>query len=116
MRILFCTACVICSLCKIYKCIFFQFFCWGPFQEHISCFPDGTRDQGFSPGGHKRLLFLIVGGLINKSGINGAGALVVDGLPVERLEHWVTGVQRLPVTVLKQQTVAGKVTQRCCSS
>lgn len=68
----------------------------------FSCFPDGTRYQGFPPGGYKCLLFFIIGCLINKSGIDGAWALVVDGFSIEGLEHGVAGVQWFPVTVLKQ--------------
>lgn len=70
--------------------------------NRFSCFSDGTRYQGFPPGGYKCLLFFIIGCLVNKSGIDGARALVVDGFSIKSLEHGVTGVQRFPVTVLKQ--------------
>ena len=45
-------------------------FCFAA--DAYSCFSDGARDQGFPPGGHKRLLFLIIRRLIYKSGIDGA--------------------------------------------
>lgn len=73
--------------------------------SHFSCFSDGAGYQGFSPGGYKCLLFFIIGRLINKSGVDSAWALVVDGFSLKSLEHRVTRVQRFPVTVLKQQTI-----------
>lgn len=74
---------------------------------HFSCFSDGAGDQGFPPGGYKCLLFFIIGCLINKSGVDGAWALVVDGFSIKSLEHRVTGGQRFPVTVLEAQGAAG---------
>lgn len=71
--------------------------------SHFSCFSDGAGYQGFPPSDHKRLLFFIIGRLINKSGVDSARALVVDRFSIKSLEHWVTGVQRFPVTVLKPQ-------------
>lgn len=73
--------------------------------SHFSCFSDGAGYQGFSPGGYKCLLFFIIGRLINKSGVDSAWALVVDGFSLKSLEHRVARVQRFPVTVLKQQTI-----------
>lgn len=80
--------------------------------SHFSCFSDGAGDQGFPPGGHKCLLFFIIGCLINKSGVDSAWALVVDRFSIKRLEHRVTGVQRFPVTVLKPQRATGNMSMQ----
>lgn len=100
---------VIGAKCKIYQ----TSVAFGRITESFSGFSDATCSQGFSPGGHERLLLLIIGCLIYKSWVDGAGALVGDGLSVKGLEHWVTGVQRLPVAILKQQQelTTGKATR-----
>lgn len=91
--------------------------------SHFSCFSDGAGYQGFPPGGYKCLLFFIIGRLINKSGVDSAWALVVDRFSIKSLEHRVTGVQRFPVTVLKQQQAISNMSmqlthniQRCLHS
>lgn len=90
---------VIGAKCKIHHQTSVAF---GRITENFSGFSDAACSQGFSSGSHKRLLLLIISCLIYKSWVDGAGALVGDGLSVKGLEHWVTRVQWLPVTILKQ--------------
>lgn len=75
------------------------------FQEKtlLESFSDCIGSQYFSASGHERLLFLIIGSLINKRGVYCAGTFIKDCSPIESQEHRVTLVQRLPITVLHKK-------------